>query len=285
MSRYEQPWSDELVGDLMQPQLWVIRQSPGQLGDDELPPTALAVALIDFSVLADDRATFALLGDAWAGASATRTTWCQDSFNHLLQRDGQPCRLLGVVLHVPASTSASIVQAATRAVHAAQPGLCLIVSDGLTGTLPAGVTGLVRSTTGHSALDALAMVRMLVSLAAPNEWACLDVEDVRTVCTPADESGPKPLRLITGAWLEDAGQMILFGASDGNTLAHAEALWLHVDAWRLRGDVLRRILEDLRARCEADVTLVFNAPFRHSLAAAWGGGTVSFMLLVRQGGL
>jgi hypothetical protein len=284
MSRNEQTWPVDLVGDKTEPQLWVIRQSPGHGSDHEPPSAALVVALIDFSVLADDRATFALLGDAWAGARATRTAWSQNSFDHLFQQDGDACQLLGVVLHAPASTPPLILQAAIRAVRTAQPGLCLIVSDVLAATLPAGVTGVVRSATGHSALDTLALVRMLVSLASPNEWACLDVEDVRTVCTTADERGSMSLRLMTGAWLEGPGQVIFSGMSDRNPLARAEALWLHVDAWRLRGDVLRRILQDLRARCRADVTLVFNAPFRHSLVAAWGGGAVSLVLLVRPGG-
>ncbi|WP_130480165.1 hypothetical protein [Sphaerotilus mobilis] len=243
---------------------------------------ALAVVLIDFSRLADDRATFALLDHAWAGASATRSAWSPDFLEGMRLRDGDACRLLGVVLHAPAQTSATAVQEAVRAVHAAQPGLSLLVSDEPIATLPPGMTGVVRSAFGHSAVDALALVRMLVSLASPNEWACLDVEDVLEVCVPVDTSSQMPLRLMTGAWLADAGQLMLPGRFDAEVLSRAEAVWLHVDALCLKGDVLRQILQALRAHCDADMTLVFNAPFRHALASAWGGRATSLVLLVRE---
>lgn len=281
MSRFAQYWSSSLLGDLNEPQIWVICQSPANLTDADPDQAPQVVVLIDFSQRPNDRAAFALLGHAWAGATAVQTLWSHDNVVATLRSIcDRRQHLVGVALHVPMTTPSVAIEQALCAVHAALPGLCFIVTDEPASVAVTGATAIVRSAPGHSAVDALTVVRMLVGLASPNDLVCLDVEDVRTVCDSLDESNLTTMRLLSAAWQVDDGQLIL-ARSDAEVLVRAESIWMHVEAWELKGDILRQIVYELRNRCPDDVSLAFNSPFGHSLMAAWGGKNIQLNLLVR----
>ncbi len=282
MSRYSQSWPEGMIGDLAFPQLWIIRQQLQAALDGSHPVDKLAVVLIDFSATPDDRATFALLGHAWAGASAFRIS-LNDQVAHdcCAELDDSSQQILGLIVHAPAGTSAQKVQDQICTLKLPRVGVRLLVTSELYMMPTLDFDGIVQSAAGREAVDALSVLQMLFSLASPNERICLDSEDVLSLCSSAIAARDKTvLKLVRATWDECAERVIFDVDSDALHLSKSRSIWLHVDGWRLRGDSIQKIYTAMRELCGDAASMVINAPFCHSVIAPWSGQVARILMLV-----
>ena len=119
-----------------------------------------------------------------------------------------------------------------------------------------GIDGFILNEAKHGHSAALQVFYLLASLMAPGMLAGMDAEDLRFVCSPANQ----PSRLLSGVWLNDSAIFITSSDDDKLCLKTCTALAVMPMA-SLTMSSLKALATAVRKSASEDVHLVTTAPY------------------------